>query len=165
MQEVPDPNRKVRVFTDCRHIHQTGDTSIGAAFYQKGDLIGTYRARVDETGPFYGEVRAVIRSIDLLRFMEARRVEILTDSEPAAFLIDPEHERSPSKEKCVAYTLRARDQIEYFEEFNIEHISRNDNRLAHTLAQSALEDTTQLERLSFEQELLLGPIDLDELDG
>jgi ribonuclease HI len=156
MKKIPDPSEPIQVFTDARYLQNKERASAGAGFFQNESLVGTYRARIDEPDPFHGEFRAILQSIDILVFLDAEDIEINTDSEPVANLIDKDCDTSANNDRTLSYTLRAWDRLEEFDSWSIEKVGRDRTAIGHELAKSALEETHGVPKLTSQKEVIFG---------
>lgn len=146
---------KIKVFTDGASRGNPGNAGIGIIIYDENDFIlRTYKEYLGETTNNQAEYRALLKSIDLIKKLEANiqvtfdRIEFYSDSELLVNQInfdyqtkDPELAVLNSKFHVLSKKLN--------KPYVISHIDRAKNKNADKLANIAIDDKLNLMKKEF----------------
>lgn len=133
----PQPCRELTLFTDGGSRGNPGPAGIGAAIYRDGVLVGEIGEYIGETTNNIAEYKALIRGLEECVRLGGKRIKAFADSELLVKQINGQYKvKNAGLIPLFKEVLRL---IVRFDEFSIEHVLREKNKVADALANKGMD--------------------------
>lgn len=130
---------RVEVYVDGASRGNPGPAGIGVVISSEGREVRKFKQFIGHATNNEAEYRALLAALKLAREMGARSVVVKSDSELLVKQLRGEY-KVRKKSLALLYDKALRE-LGNFEEFEIRHISREENKTADRLANEAIDES------------------------
>ncbi len=130
---------RVEVYVDGASRGNPGPAGIGVVISSEGREVRRFKQFIGHATNNEAEYRALLAALKLAREMGARSVVVKSDSELLVKQLRGEY-KVRKKSLALLYDKALRE-LGNFEEFEIRHISREENKTADRLANEAIDES------------------------
>ena len=127
------------IFTDGGARGNPGPAGIGVAIYDtENNLLKTHKSCIGDTTNNIAEYQGALKALEMAREMKAKIVHMNLDSELVVKQINREYK--VKNEDLGKIFIQIHNLIQEFEKVDFKHVRREENKLADSLVNQALDE-------------------------